>query len=130
MSDTVKKLSNSYTRGIAKSMDLNNNILTVKQIKSPTILSTWENIGEVLSSSMNRLESLTIDSSISKETSLTHKLARIRTIKKSSLAIGSTISKETSLTHKLAPLAIDSTTSKETFVLNKLTQISKKQIKD
>lgn len=45
MSNNAKRLMNSYTRGIAKSMDFNNKIHTLKKNKTVTVHSVWQDIG-------------------------------------------------------------------------------------
>ncbi len=45
MSENVKRLMRSYTRGVAKSMDLNFKIKVVKKEYSSDIYSAWKDVG-------------------------------------------------------------------------------------
>jgi len=45
MSENVKKLMKSYTRGVAKSMDFNCKIKVIKREYSSDIYSAWQDVG-------------------------------------------------------------------------------------
>jgi hypothetical protein len=49
MSENVKRIMNSYTRGIAKSMDMNYKIRVINKTHTANIYSAWKDVGLELS---------------------------------------------------------------------------------